>query len=154
MQVTLRQVQIDHGVFQVRVSHEKLDRPQVGPGFHQGCRETVAKRVRTDRLLDSCAFRRFAADVPDCMVRKRLLYAAMTLGAGEEINPGALPAEILAEGFEQLGRHRYIAVPRTLALVNVDHHTLAIDVTDFQERGLSAAYAGREEKHEDGPVCP
>jgi hypothetical protein len=31
MQVTLRQVQINHGVFQVRVSHEKLDRPQVGP---------------------------------------------------------------------------------------------------------------------------
>ena len=28
MQVTLRQVQIDHGVFQVRVPHEKLDRPQ------------------------------------------------------------------------------------------------------------------------------
>jgi hypothetical protein len=55
----------------------------------------------------------------------------MTLGAGEEINPGALPAKILAEGFEQLGRHRYVAVPRTLALVNVDHHTLAIDVADF-----------------------
>ena len=90
MQVTLRQVQIDHGVFQVRVSHEKLDRPQVGSGLHQGSRETVAKRVRTHPLFDSCAFRRFAADVPDCVIRKWLLYAAMTLGAGEEINPGAL----------------------------------------------------------------
>ncbi len=46
MQVTLRQVQIDHGVFQVRVSHEKLDRPQVGSGLHQGCRETVAPMPR------------------------------------------------------------------------------------------------------------
>ena len=105
MQVTLRQVQIHHGVFQVRVPHEKLDRPQVSPGLHQGCRETVAKRVRADRLLDSCSFRRFAADVPDRVIRKRLFYAAMTLGAGEEINPGVLPAKILAERFEQLGRH-------------------------------------------------
>ena len=131
MQVTLRQVQIDHGVFQVRVAHEKLDRPQVGPGLHQGCRETVAKCVRTDRLLDSCAFRRFAADVPDCVIGKRPLYSAMTLGAGEEINLGAFPAKILAKGFEQPGRHRYVAVSRTFALVNVDHHTLAIDVADF-----------------------
>ena len=103
MQVTLRQVQINHGVFQVRVSHEQLDRPQVGPGLHQGCREAVTKRVRTNRLLDSCAFRRFAADVPDRMIRKRLLYSAMTLGAGEEINFGALPAKILAP---QLRRDR------------------------------------------------
>ena len=62
MQVTLRQVQIHHGVFQVCVSHEKLDRPQVGPGLHQGCRETVTHRVRAECFLDSCAFRGFAAD--------------------------------------------------------------------------------------------
>jgi hypothetical protein len=64
MQVTLRQVQIDHGVFQVRVPHKKLDRPQVSPSLQQGCRETVANRVRADRLLDARAFSGFAADVP------------------------------------------------------------------------------------------
>ena len=32
MQMALRQMQIDRGVFQVRVSHQKLDRPQVSSG--------------------------------------------------------------------------------------------------------------------------
>ena len=35
VQMALRQVQIDGGVFQVRMAQQKLDRPQIGSGFHQ-----------------------------------------------------------------------------------------------------------------------
>ena len=36
----------------------------------------------------------------------------------------------------------------------MDHHTLAINVADFEERSLGAAYAGSVEDHEDDPVQP
>jgi hypothetical protein len=35
-------VEISSGMFQVCVTHQKLDRPQVSSGFHQGRREAVA----------------------------------------------------------------------------------------------------------------
>src|SRR3954452_15904604 len=99
MQVALRQVEISRGMFQVGVAQQKLDRPQVSAGFQQGCREAVAERVRTNPLLDSGAFRGFAADVPDCMVRNRLLDAAVSFGAREEMHLWTLPSKILPQSF-------------------------------------------------------
>ena len=68
MQVTLRQVEISSGMFQVCVAHQKLNRPQVSSRFHQGCGEAVAEGVRANPFLDSGAFRGFAAEVPDWMI--------------------------------------------------------------------------------------
>ena len=51
-------------------------------------------------MRDSGAFRGFAADIPDCMVRNRLLDAA-SFGAGEEIYLWTLPSKILPQSFKE-----------------------------------------------------
>ncbi len=83
MQVALRQVEISGGVFQVGVPQQKLNRPQISAGFHQGCGEAVTERVRANPLLDSGPFRGFAADVPDRVIGNRLVYPALPFRAGK-----------------------------------------------------------------------
>ena len=89
MQMALRQVEISSRMFQVGVAHQKLDRPQVSSGFHQGRREAVAKRVRANPLFDSGAFRGFAADVPDCMILKSGALPRDDLQCSEISKPSA-----------------------------------------------------------------
>ena len=47
LQVTLRQVEIHRGVGEVGVAEEHLDGAQVGPGFQQVRRITMAQRILT-----------------------------------------------------------------------------------------------------------
>src|SRR5580692_3772120 len=115
------------------MAHQKLNRPQVRSGLQQRCREAVAESVCADRFLDPRALGGFAADVPDCMVGNRLLYAAMSGSAGEQVDLRALPSKILTQGFEQFVCHRYVAVARTLALLDVNNHALAVDIAHFQK---------------------
>src|SRR6516225_8868036 len=119
MQMALRQVKIHRGVFQMRMPHQELNRAQVGSGFEQGCRKTVAHSVRTDGFPDSRPPGGLPAGVPDSLVRNGFLHPTMSFGAGEQIDLWPLPPKILPQNFQQLGRHRYVAIPRTLALLNM-----------------------------------
>jgi hypothetical protein len=57
-----------------------------------------------------------------------------------------------AQGLQQLQAQRYIAVTAALALADVHHHALAIDVSGFQVAQLGAAHARGVQRHEDGLV--
>ena len=48
--MTLGQVQIDGGVLQGRMAQQKLDRPQIGSGFHQMGGEAMTKGVGANGL--------------------------------------------------------------------------------------------------------
>ena len=53
---------------------------------------------------------------------------------------------------EQDGAEHDVAVLVTLAVLNVHHHTSAIDVADLQARELGAAHAGAVEGHQNGAI--
>src|SRR5208283_1360352 len=95
VQVALRHVEIPSGVFQMRMAHQKLDRPQVGSLFHQGCGEAVAECMCANPLLDSGALRGFAADVPDGVIGDWLLDPTMPFRAGKQIILGPLPSPVV-----------------------------------------------------------
>jgi len=94
MQMTLRQMEISCGLFQVHMAHQELNRSQVSSGLHQGCREAVPECVRANPLFDASAFCRLAADVPDGVIRNRLLYAAMSCSAGKQIDLWPPPSPV------------------------------------------------------------
>ena len=53
VQMPPRQMQIDHGVFELDVAEQQLNRAQVGAGFQQMRRVRVAQQVRGDTLLNA-----------------------------------------------------------------------------------------------------
>src|ERR1700739_902307 len=124
------------------MAHQQLNRAQVSAGFEQVRRKAVPQCVRMDLLLESGVRGRDVAGVPDGLVRDGLVYAALARGAGEEGSARLLPSPPTARLFEQLRRERHIAVASALALADVDHHALAVDVFDLDPRRFSPAYAG------------
>src|SRR5258708_2372931 len=110
MQVTVREVQIDGGMFQVRVSQQQLNGSQISPCLHVVRRKTVSQGVRSNPFLDAgpngCPF----ANVPNRLVGDGPFRATMTGGAWEQIKLGLLPAPIFASGLQEFRTQRNIAV--------------------------------------------
>ncbi len=87
MQVAVREMQIDGGVFQVRMAQEQLNGPQIGPRFHVVGSKTVAQRGRCDFFLKARPLGSPFADVPNGLVGDGLFLAAM---AGAAAIPGTV----------------------------------------------------------------
>ena len=64
--------------------------------------------------------------------------APVVHGAGEQIGLGFHPSPIDAQGLQQFLTQRYIAVMAALALTDVHHHALVIDVSGLQVAQLGA----------------
>ena len=63
--MTARKVQVNGCRLQIGMAEHHLNAAEIGTGFQQvGC-ETVPESVRSDSLLNSRAFRRFANGLPD-----------------------------------------------------------------------------------------
>ena len=132
MQMTLRQMQIDRGVFQLRVPHQKLNRAQVGPGSPSGVsRNCGAACAAPIRLRDPGAFRASLQACQTVLSEIGCSSSAMTGSAGEQIDLGLdfAARQYSRSASSSFGRHRHFPVARTLALVDMDHHAFAIDVS-------------------------
>src|SRR5580658_1534501 len=115
-------------------------------------REAMAQHVRMNLLGKSGTRSRDAAGGPDGLIRDGLIDTALACGAGKEVSARLFPLPITAQLLEQLRRKRYIPVARTLALANVDHHPLAVDVLYLDPCCFGSAYSGRIEQHKDHAV--
>src|SRR5262252_2281810 len=73
-------------------------------------------------------------------------------GAGKQVRLGFHPPPIDTKRLQQLLTQRHIAVTATLALMDVNHHALAIDVGGFQVAQLGAANASGVQRHQYGLV--
>ena len=73
----------------------------------------------------------------------------MPIRAGEQIDLWLLPAPVLAQRFQELQGHGNIAIARALALLDVNHHTLTVDVIHLEQRSLGAANAGSVQNHQN-----
>ena len=76
-------MQIDGGVFQIRVTEQNLDGTQIGTAFEQMCGPAMAQRVWRHRLIDTGTFRRSADRVPNGFGGDRVVSAATPQPAGK-----------------------------------------------------------------------
>ena len=59
---------------------------------------------------------------------------------------------MLTKFFKQLGTEHHVAVFPSLAALNVNHHTLAVDVAGLQACQFATAQTGGVERHEQRAV--
>ena len=83
MQVAMREMQIDGGVFQVRMAEKQLNGSQISTGFQVVRGKTVAQRVRSDFFLDAGTNGGSLTGVPNRLVGDGLLLASMAGAAGK-----------------------------------------------------------------------
>src|ERR1700745_1511735 len=148
--MTLRQVQIDSSDLEIAVAEQDLDGAQIGAGFKQVCRETMAQSVRMDvPVLKAGPFRGNLAGSPEDLGGDRVTCRVPAV-TGKEPLLGLAPeaAPISSQRFEQLRTEHDVAVLGALASPDMNHHPLAVDVADLQVGRFGAACAGGIERHE------
>jgi len=101
MQVSLRQMQVLSGSFQIAITEQHLDGAQVGAVLQQVCCPTMTKRVWIHALADASLARGLATSDPHGFVRDRLIEASAAGARGEQIEFRFSPAPILAQDLQQ-----------------------------------------------------
>src|SRR6266853_6927701 len=90
----------------------------------------VAQTVRRNLLLDACAFGGLTAGMPHHLRGDRHVRPPIMNRAWKQIRLRFHPTKVLTQGLQQLLANRHIAVPISLALMDVDHHPwLSMSVT-------------------------
>src|SRR5664280_2421941 len=119
-------------------------------GFEKVCGEAMSQSVRMDvPVIEAGSFGSNLAGTPQDLGGHRLAGCVPTV-AGQEpllrLAPESAP--VSAQRIEQLRAEHYIAVLASLALPDVNHHPLAVDVADLQVGRFCAACAGGIERHQ------
>src|ERR1017187_5726882 len=146
----LGQMQVDCGDFEISMAEQYLNSAQVGAGFKKGGSEAMSQGVRMDLpVLESGAFGGDLAGTPKDLGSDRVACRVPAV-AGKEpllrLAPEASPVD--AKFPEQLRAKHDIAVLAALALSDMDHHPLAVDVADLQVGRFCAACAGGIKRHQ------
>src|SRR5271168_934830 len=143
-------MQIDRSYFEVAMAEQDLNGAQVGAGFKKMCGETMTQSVRMDApVLKALTFSSDLAGSPEDLGGDRITCRVPAV-AGEQpllrLAPETSPVD--AKFLQQLRAEHDIAVLAALALSDMDHHPLAVDVTDLQMSRFCAACAGGIHRHQ------
>src|SRR5450631_4124658 len=146
----LRQMQVNGGDLEIAMAEQDLNRAQVRAGFEKVCGEAMSQSVRMDvPVIEAGSFGSNLAGTPQDLGGHRLAGCVPTV-AGKEpllrLAPESAP--VSAQRIEQLRAEHYIAVLASLALPDVNHHPLAVDVADLQVGRFCAACAGGIHRHQ------
>ena len=131
MQVTLREMEITGGLFQIVMPQQNLDGVQVGTGLQQVRGEAVTEHVGINLLLKAGAAGGVLTGVAGRFGVDGLI-AGVPGVTGEEPNRFlAQLSPVRAEFPEQNGTEHHVAVFAPLAALDVNYPTLAIDIADL-----------------------
>ena len=132
------------------MAKQDLDGAQVGAGFEKVRGETMSQGVRMDvPVIEAGAFGRNLAGTPKDLGGHGLAGCVPAV-AGKEplLRLAPQPAPVVTQFIEQLGAEHDIAVLAALALPDMNHHPLAVDVADLQVGCFRAACTGGIHGHQ------
>src|SRR3984885_9514346 len=143
-------MQVDRSYFQVSMAEQDLNGAQVGAGFKKMRGEAMTQSVRMDApMLKTRTFSSDLAGSPQDLGGDGITCRVPAV-AGKQpllrLAPETSPID--AKFLEQLRAEHDIAVLAALALSDMDHHPLAVDVTDLQVSRFCAACAGGIHRHQ------
>src|ERR1019366_3983175 len=143
-------MQIDGSHFEVAMAEQDLNGAQVRSGFEKVCGETMPQGVGMDApVIEACAFSGDLTGRPEDLGGHRTAGCVPAVSGKQpllRLAPEAAP--VSAQLFEQLRTEHDIAVLAALALVDMNHHPLAVDVADLQAGRFCAAGTGGIERHQ------
>src|SRR5487761_1299761 len=149
-EMALRQMQVEGSDLEVAMAEQDLDGAQVGAGFEKVGGEAVAQRVGMNApVVETGALGGDLAGRPEDLGGHRLAGCVPAV-AGKQPLLGLAPetSPVGAQLFEQLRAEHDVAILAALALANMNHHTLAVDIADLQVGGFRAACAGGIHRHQ------
>src|SRR4051794_27397418 len=132
-------MEVEDRIADVGMAEQPLNGAQVDTRFEQMSSKTMAQGVRMNIRRKSRPFCRMAAGEPDHLVIDWLVGSPAL--AGKQIHLRFLPAPVLAQGIEQRRAEGNIAVLAALALADVDHPALAVDIGHLEMTQLGPAHA-------------
>src|ERR1700674_1060099 len=130
--MTLREMQIEGGLFEITMPQQHLDGTQIRARFQQMRGEAVAQRVRMHTIRKASPPRSSSASLVDHLGSDGLIAGMTTLARKHPYARfSSQPVPMLPEFVEQLGAEEHIAVFAAFTALDVDHHALTVDVTHF-----------------------
>src|SRR6266404_942193 len=104
-------------------------------------------------FLDACSLGRLLAGVPRCFRIDRLTTTVPAIAWKQPFAGfSRQAAPVLAQFFQQFWAEHHISVHASLAALNVNHHPLAVDVTDFQVCQLGVPHSGGVERQQQNAM--
>ena len=149
----LRKMEVEGGLFQIAMTQQDLNGAQIRAGFEQMRGETVAQRVRMDCFLDAGPL----GGIADRRARRPWCDGPITgvrylPGNSHRLGLRRNRRQCCTEFFEQHRTEHYVAISATFAALDVNHHSLAVDVADFQARQFGTPQSGGVERHQQSAM--
>src|SRR5258708_19406796 len=148
-----REMQIDGGFFEITMPQQHLDGTQIRARFEQMRGKAVAQRVRMHTIRKASPPRSSFASMVDHLGSDGLITRVITITRKHPYARfSSQPLPVLPEFVEQLCAEQYIAVLAAFTALDVDHHALAVDVTNFQASEFATADPGGVYRHHQMPI--
>ena len=140
----LGQMKVTAGGLQIRVTEQQLNGAEVRAGLKQMRCETVPQSVRMHSFPDSGPGGSVFDGVEDGLAAHRHVAGMGASATGEQVCLwfGIRRTPVSAQFFEQPRAEHDIAILIALTLLDVNQHTRAVDVFDFELNQLFAPHAG------------
>jgi len=154
----LREVEVDHGGFELTVAHVALDYSWVDACLEKVCGVAVSEGVDGDAPFFDAGRELGFSEGPLGAVEGHVCegcgaFIAAAPPGGEDPDGVSVGYPVPAEQLQCLMGKGDVAVLGTLAAVDVDHHPVAVDVGDLDVEGLGDSEpAGVDGGEEDGVV--
>jgi hypothetical protein len=148
--VLARQVQVDHGLFEVTMPEQHLDGAKVRASFEEMRCEAVPERMRMDVLvLQTGANSGLPTGRPQDLGRDRAARCMPSV-AGKQPHRWLVPkpTPVGTQCLEQRRTEHHVPVLASLAAADMNHHPLAVDVAHLQRRDLCQACSRGIQRHE------
>ena len=133
---------------------QDLDGPDVGSGFEQVGRETMAQSMDRNAFTQARGFAHGFARHMHWFGRHRTIrvLARKEPGTGTKLRSSPTGLPILSKEIQQPRGEHDVAVLASLGLTDADDHALAVDVLDAQCNHLRDPQAGSVGRHQNGAV--
>src|SRR5690349_3622262 len=141
----MRHMEVEAGRAQTRVTEQQLDAAQVDAGFEQMRRKRVPKQMGINGLGQLGGLPGFFAYEGNSVTGDRLREAVARKEPGLEL----IELPITAEEWQEVGRQHDQTIAFALALADVDHHPLRVDVGALEVTEFGDPHAGGIQGRED-----
>ena len=124
------------------MAQQNLNGAKIGAGLQQMSREAMTQGVGMDLFLKARSQGSLVAGLPDGFGIDRLLTAGVLTRKQPSSGLGVQALPMDTQLVEQFWAEHDVAISTPFAALDVNHHSLAIDVADFQAGELRVADSG------------
>ena len=146
-------MQVERGLFQIAMTEQQLDRAQIGSGFEQMSGKAVPQSVRMDLISQSGSCSSPPASLPDDFAGNGPFPGVPTV-ARKQPEFRSLPesSNVAPQFIQEFRAEHDIAVFAALSALDVDVHSLAIDIAHLQMRQFGTPQSGGIQSHQEDAV--